>query len=176
MAMTADGIIGRTNAHFPDWTCSEDKRMFKQMSQKAGVVIMGSRTFDTIGKALPGRLNVVMTRRPEQYESAENLVFWSGSPRSLLDDLNSKGFETAVLAGGATINSLFVRDGLIDELYLTIAPKLFGQGLSSFADPLDLDLELKEVRCLEAQTVFLIYQICHPDTPVVDRSDAEGQT
>lgn len=171
MAVTADGMIGRTNNHFPDWTCNEDKRMFEHVSQEAGVVVMGSRTFDTIGRALPGRLNVVMTRRPEKYDSAENLVFWNGSPRSLLDDLNSKGFKTAVLAGGATINSLFAHDGLIDELYLTIAPKLFGQGLSLFAESLDLDLELKEVRCLQAQTILLTYRINYPDAPVVDRSD-----
>jgi dihydrofolate reductase len=169
MAMTADGMIGRTNHHFPDWTCSEDKRMFKRVSQKAGVVVMGSRTFDTIGRALPGRLNVVMTRRPEQYESTENLVFWSGSPRSLLDDLNSKGFETVVLAGGATINSMFARDGLIDELHLTIAPKLFGQGLSLFAESLDVDLELKQVRRLQAQTILLTYRFNYPDNPEVDR-------
>lgn len=144
--------------------------MFKRVSQEAGVVVMGSRTFDTIGRALPGRLNVVMTRRPEQYESAENLVFWSGSPRSLLDDLNSKGFETVALAGGATINSLFARDGLIDELYLTIAPKLFGQGLSLFAESLELDLELLEVRRLHAQTILLTYRINNSGTPVADRS------
>jgi dihydrofolate reductase len=176
MAMTADGIIGRTNHHFPNWTCSEDKRMFKSVSQKAGVVVMGSRTFDTIGRALPGRLNVVMTRRPEQYESAENLVFWSGSPRSLLEDLNSKGFETVVLAGGATINSLFAREGLIDELYLTIAPQLFGQGLSLFAESLDVDLELLEVRCLQAQTILLTYRFNYPDTPAVDRSSTSEKS
>jgi dihydrofolate reductase len=174
MAMTADGIIGRTHHHFPDWTCSEDKRMFKRLSQEAGVVVMGSRTFDTIGKALPGRLNVVMTRRPEQYESADNLVFWSGSAKALLDDLNSRGYERAVLAGGATINSLFARHGLIDELYLTIAPKLFGQGLSLFAESLDLDLELKQIRSLQAQNVLLTYRINYPDTPVVDRPDPGG--
>jgi dihydrofolate reductase len=174
MAMTADGIIGRTPNHFPDWTCSEDKQMFKRVSREAGVVIMGSRTFDTIGKALPGRLNVVMTRRPEQYDPAENLVFWSGSPKALLDDLNSKGFERAVLAGGATINSLFVRDRLIDELYLTIVPKLFGQGLCLFAESLDLELELRQIRTLQAQTILLTYRINYPERPGIDRSDSCG--
>ena len=48
MAMTVDGLISRTNDDFPDWTGPEDKRMFKAVSQEAGVVIMGSRTFDTI--------------------------------------------------------------------------------------------------------------------------------
>ena len=162
MAMTADGIIGRTKSHFPDWTCSEDKRMFKEVSQKAGVVIMGSRTFDTIGKALPGRLNVVMTRRPQHYESAEGLLFWSDSPQALMDELADRGYKTAVLAGGATINSLFVRHRLIDEILLTIAPKLFGQGLSLFAEPLDLDLELKAVERLQVQTLLLTYQVTYP--------------
>jgi dihydrofolate reductase len=165
MAMTADGKIGRTTAHFPDWTCSQDKRMFKKVSQEAGVVIMGSRTFDTIGKALPGRLNVVMTRRPDQYQDGENLVFWSGSAQALLDDLKNRNYKTAVLAGGATINSLFAGAGLIDEILLTIAPKLFGQGLSLFSAPLDLDLELKAVDRLQSQTILLTYQIKYTDLP-----------
>lgn len=159
MAMTADGIIGRTKAHFPDWTCSEDKRMFKKVSQEAGVVIMGSRTFDTIGKALPGRLNVVMTRRPDEYQEGENLIFWNGSPDALVDELKGRNYTTAVLAGGATINSLFASAGLIDEIRLTIVPKLFGQGLSLFAEPLDLDLELKAVDRLQGQTILLTYQM-----------------
>jgi dihydrofolate reductase len=163
MAMTADGKIGRNSAHFPDWTCREDKRMFKQISQQAGVVIMGSKTFDTIGKALPGRLNVVLTRRPEHYTGTQNLLFWSQSPRALLNELTSKGYSTAVLAGGGTINSLFVREELIDELLLTIAPKLFGQGLSLFSEPLDLDLALQHVRCLENETVLLTYRMNYPD-------------
>lgn len=176
MAMTADGKIGRNSAHFPDWTCSEDKRMFKRISQQAGVVIMGSRTFDTIGRALPGRLNVVLTRRPEHYTGTQNLVFWSQSPRALLNELTSKGYATAVLAGGATINSLFVREKLIDELLLTIAPKLFGQGLSLFAEPLDLDLALKHVRCLENENVLLTYGITYPDGRNASATDASDSS
>lgn len=172
MAMTVDGKIGRNSAHFPDWTCREDKRMFKQISQQAGVVIMGSRTYDTIGKALPGRLNVVMTRRPEQYTGTENLMFWSQAPRALLQELTSQGYSSAVLAGGATINSLFMRAKLIDELRLTIAPKLFGQGLSLFAEPLDHDLTLKHVRCLEAETVLLTYQMNYPGNRHASATDA----
>jgi dihydrofolate reductase len=50
MAMTADGKIARHNRHFPNWTGRADKRMFKQLTTQAGVVIMGSGTFATIGK------------------------------------------------------------------------------------------------------------------------------
>ena len=62
MAMTVDGKIGKSHDHFPDWTGTEDKRLFAKISRQAGVVIMGSKTFDTIGKPLPQRKNVILTR------------------------------------------------------------------------------------------------------------------
>ena len=87
MAVTADGMIARNHAHFPDWTCRSDKIMFKTLTQKAGVVIFGSRTYDIIGRPLAGRLNVVLTRHPERYQPAPNLMLSSESPRSLLNEL-----------------------------------------------------------------------------------------
>jgi dihydrofolate reductase len=162
MAMTADGIIGRDRSHFPDWTCPADKRMFKQVSQQAGVLVMGSRTYDTIGKPLSGRLNVVMTRHPERYVPSENLAFCNDTPEKLLTDLAAKGFQTVVLAGGATINSLFMNSGCIDELLLTIAPKLFGRGLSLFANQLNVDLDLLEIQRIETNTLMLRYTIKKP--------------
>lgn len=162
MAITADGMIARHNTHFPDWTCKSDKRMFKNITQQAGVVIFGSRTFDTIGKALPGRLNIVMTRHPERYHSAENLIFCSDSPEKLLADLDDKGYEEAVLAGGATINTVFMESRRVDEILLTISPKLFGQGIPLFLKPLDLDLELISVDTLETHTLVVRYGIIYP--------------
>ena len=159
MAMTADGIIARHGSHFPDWTCSADKKMFKAVSQEAGVIVMGSRTYDTIGRPLPKRLNVVMTRHPERYTPSETLMPFNGTPEDLLVKLSANGFETVVLAGGATINSLFAASKCIDELLLTISPKLFGSGLTLFAKPLDLDLDLLETRELEPHTVVLRYTI-----------------
>ncbi len=159
MAMTADGIIARHSSHFPDWTCSADKRMFKQISQKAGVVIMGRRTFDTIGKPLPGRLNVVMTRHPEQFDPMENLVFSNEAPEKLLAGLAARGYQEAALAGGAHINTLFIRAGCIDEFILTLSPKMFGQGISLFSESIDIDLKLLDVNRLEAHTLVLRYSV-----------------
>lgn len=159
MAVTADGMIARDHAHFPDWTCSTDKKMFKKLTQKAGVVIFGSRTYDTIGKPLPGRLNVIMTRHPERYRPTKNLMFYSDPPEKLLNDLAHKGYREAILAGGAIINSLFIKSGLVDEISLTISPKIFGQGVTLFSENLDLDLELKYVQQLESDTLMVRYGI-----------------
>ena len=163
MAMTADGMIARDHAHFPDWTCSADKKMFKRLTQKAGVVLFGSKTFETIGKPLEGRLNLVLTRHPERYQSTENLIFSSASPDLILQDLALRGFKEAILAGGSIINTLFVKSRLIDEVVLTIAPHIFGQGVTLFSEPCDLSLRLQEVQKLDVHSVVLRYRVLYDD-------------
>ena len=159
MAMTLDGKIARDSNHFPNWTGKQDKRLFVRTTKEAGVIIMGSKTFDTIGKPLPGRLNLVMTRNKDRISHQDNLVFTDKSPRQILADLENRGYKTAVLAGGATVNSIFAKAGLIDEIWVTITPRLFGQGLSLFAHSMDADLELMETRELEPGVVFLKYRV-----------------
>jgi dihydrofolate reductase len=159
MAVTADGLIARNHSHFPDWTCRADKRLFKQLTQKAGVVIFGSRTYDTIAKPLPERLNVIMTRKPERYRPQKNLMLFSESPARLLEVLADKGYGEVILAGGAIINTLFIKPALVDELLLTISPKLFGQGIRLFSEPLDLELKLLNVDQLEKSTLVLRYKV-----------------
>ena len=59
MAITLDGRTGKDEMHFVDWTEQEDKKIFVQITRRTGVIIMGSRTFDTIGGPLPKRKNVI---------------------------------------------------------------------------------------------------------------------
>ena len=40
MAMTVDGMIGKSADHFPDWTGAADKRLFVKLTRQAGAVIM----------------------------------------------------------------------------------------------------------------------------------------
>jgi dihydrofolate reductase len=162
MAMTVDGRIARGPDHFPDWTGSEDKKRFAAITRQAGVVIMGARTFDTIGAPLPGRKNVILTRNRERRSRWDNLVFCDRPPAALLAELRREGYTTAVLAGGATINTLFAREGLIDEIELTIAPKIFGQGVSLFSSPLDLKLDLLCAEPLGSGLVCLRYAVLRP--------------
>ena len=159
MAQSADGIIARHQHHFPNWTCSADKRLFKKVTQRAGAVIMGSKTYAAIGKPLPQRQNIVYTRHPERFEPHEGVLFTALAPKLLLEKLAAEGFEEVALAGGSQINSLFAAQGLIDELLLTISPLVFGQGLTLFAGPLDLKLRLLETRMLDEHTVHLRYRI-----------------
>jgi len=62
VARADNGVIGRDNA-LP-WHLPEDLRHFKRLTVGKPIV-MGRKTFESIGKPLPGRHNIVLTRDPD---------------------------------------------------------------------------------------------------------------
>jgi len=162
MALTADGMIGKDAAHFPDWSGKEDKKRFKQLTMGAGVVIMGSATYDTIGRPLPGRKNIVLTRKTDRFSTQDNLVFTNQKPAEILESLTSEDFNHVILIGGAQINYLFAREGLIDEMILTYCPKIFGTGLAVFSEEIFMDLNLLSMEQLDENVVCVHYEVLKP--------------
>ena len=159
MALTVDGMISRNQKHFPDWTGSADKQLFKKASLEAGVLIMGSKTFDTIGKPLPGRKNVILTRDPTRQSQWDNLVFTDQNTPDLLRQLESEGFRKVVLAGGARINTLFARQNLIDEIHVTYSPIVFGTGVSLFSEKMQMNLRLIDFSRIGEDRIFVRYEV-----------------
>ncbi len=162
MALTVDGKTARHTGEFIDWSGQADKKLFVQMTRKAGVLIMGSRTYDTIGHPLPGRKNIVLTRNKNRCSTDRDLVFTDQKPADLLAALEADGYRQVILTGGSTINTLFARENLIDELVLTLTPKVFGTGIGLFSDELDLSLRIRSVSQMEDKRVVLKYQVIHP--------------
>jgi len=157
MASTLDGKIARDKNHHVDWTGKGDRKIFVQLTRDAGAVIMGRNTFDTLGSPLPGRKNIVMTRKGDAVPGDRNLIFTARTPGEILTDLDAQGYETAALIGGAQVNSLFLRENLIDEIYLTIVPKLFGTGISIFSEEAEVDLTLTTVSEIDNGALLLHY-------------------
>jgi len=162
VALTADGKIAKDASHYPDWTGSADKKLFRQITLDAGVIIMGSATYTTIGKPLPNRRNIVLTRRSDRVSMHDNLEFTRRKPYEIIRKLESEGFGRAVLIGGAQINTLFAKAGLINEMILTYCPKVFGSGLSLFSEPLSLDLALLATKQLDPHVFYAHYRVKSP--------------
>ena len=163
--MSADGIIAKNSNHNAfTWTSREDKDHFQALSKEIGVVVMGGNTFKASGrKNYPGRIAYVLTNNPEQYEFGENVEALSGTPQAIAAELRNRGHEKVALIGGATVNRNFLRAGLIDEIFLTVEPLIFGQGLHLFEDD-DLEIKLKLISSMkinEQGTLLLNYQIEH---------------
>jgi dihydrofolate reductase len=158
MAVTVDGKIAKNSDHFPDWTSKEDKKMFATVSKEHGVVIMGDKTFFTFPKPLPDRLNVVFTLL-ENPPKTENVKWVGGEPEKVLAELEKEGYKSAILGGGTYMNSQFLEKKLIDEIWLTIEPKIFGDGLGVFGGDFNQDLKLLDVSKINDDAVVVKYRV-----------------
>jgi dihydrofolate reductase len=159
MAITLDGKIGKDSDHFPDWTGKEDKKLFVEITKRVGAMIIGSKTYKTIGKPLPNRKNIIMTRDKSRKSEWDNLIFTDQTPVDILADLENDGYSEVILAGGTLVNSLFARAHLIDEIIVTISPKIFGVGISLFDPEIAMDLELEEVKPLGIDLIYAKYKV-----------------
>lgn len=155
-AVSADGFIGRDSRHTADWTGKEDKKIFVQLTRDAGVVIMGSNTFRTIGRALPGRRTIVLTHDPKSL-AIPGIESTSETPADLLARLKKENCHAVAICGGASVYNAFMQAGLVDELYLTVVPRLFGNGQPLFGGSLDIPLQLLESTSLPDGAVLLHY-------------------
>ena len=108
VAMTPEGVIGH-EGDMP-WRLSSDLRRFKRLTL-GGTLIMGRRTYDSIGRPLPGRQTIVITRRPQW--AAE------GTQRaaSPAEALAIAGEGPAYIVGGAEIYRQLLPQ--CDQLWLT---------------------------------------------------------
>ena len=64
VALTENRVIGLDGVM--PWYLSEDLKYFKRVTMGAPI-IMGRKTFDSIGRALPGRTNIIITREIDYY-------------------------------------------------------------------------------------------------------------
>lgn len=160
MAMTADGKIAKNSTQLANWTSHEDKKLFVEISKQHGVIMMGENTFNTFPKPLPGRLNVVFTKQ-ENPEEINEVKWVSGEPEKVLEELEILGYKSALLGGGTTLNSLFLKNKLINEIILTVEPKIFGSGLSLFNEDINADLELITMKKLNENTIMLKYKVIY---------------
>nr|AIA18229.1 Dihydrofolate reductase [uncultured bacterium] len=157
-AVTADGLIGATSDHAADWTSKEDKQLFKSLTTEAGVMVMGSNTYKTIDRALPGRQTIVYTHNADP-EYPEGVTATTKPAAELIAELNEKGVTAVAICGGAQIYDLFLRSGVVTELYLTIEPVLFGQGIHLFKSATFQKLELMESRKLNDNVLLAHYKL-----------------
>lgn len=104
VAISSDGVIGIGN-ELP-WRLRDDLRHFQKITM-GRTVIMGANTFDSIGRPLPGRHNMVVTSRPRGNQG--NLQFVK-TPPFMAD---------ADIIGGVSLYERYLAAGAPDELIIT---------------------------------------------------------
>ena len=114
------GIVDERGARLP-WRLPEDLAWFKRTT-------MGRRTFESIGRALPGRLNVVLTRRGGALAGMPGVIAAADAQAATaavsgaLDEAREPSREAFVI-GGADVFAQFMP--LASRLYLTEIDHVF---------------------------------------------------
>lgn len=92
-AVARNGVIG-IDGRLP-WRIPEDLARFKRITM-GGALVMGRATFESIGRPLPGRTNIVLTRNEEwSHEGVEV----AGSLDAALEIARARGEDTFVVGG-----------------------------------------------------------------------------
>lgn len=163
MVMSANGTIAQQEVENSfEWNSPEDRQQFLDRIRSIGTVIMGKNTYKSIGqRPYEGLDFYVLTSQKEQFESHERVIFLEPDPIKVCETLASRGIKKAALLGGSKTNSLFFRERLVDEIYLTIEPVLMPTGMhlvETLTDPIRLKLD--EVKTLaNGHTLLLHYLV-----------------
>ncbi|WP_338447932.1 dihydrofolate reductase [Niallia oryzisoli] len=110
VAMDKNRVIGKDNK-LP-WHLPADLKFFKKVTM-GHPIIMGRNTFESIGKPLPGRENIIVTRNKEYKQEGCTIIH---SVKELLDLSSRKDEEVFVIGGSELFQATF---SVADRLYIT---------------------------------------------------------
>ena len=122
-AMDSKRGIGKDNS-IP-WHIPLDFKHFKEITMNHPI-IMGRRTFESLGRLLPDRTHVVITHDLENKTEVDGLI-WADSLKSAIEIAKKqKGSDEIFIIGGGEIYKQAIERDLIDKMYLTIIEGDFG--------------------------------------------------
>jgi len=158
MAATVNGYIAREDGETP-WS-KEEWQNFSKMVKSARNLVIGRKTYEAMKEndefsKIGNPFMVIVSSK-----SLGPGVTTVGSPKEALRMLKKEKYETALVAGGGKLNSSFLKEKLVDEIYLDIEPLIFGKGIRLFSeDDLDAKLELLGTKSISQNTVQLHYAV-----------------
>ncbi|MFN4181452.1 MAG: dihydrofolate reductase [Candidatus Paceibacteria bacterium] len=135
-AIGKNNELGKNNALL--WKLPKDMRHFRKTTE-GKTVIMGRKTFESIGKALPSRRNIVLTKNTQYQSSGIEVV------NSISEILDTETDEEIFIIGGAEIYKAFLPHA--HKLYITHVDMTF-KDADAFFPGLNLDIWIKKTSLL----------------------------
>lgn len=134
-AITLDGKIARKKNELSfNWTSKEDQKIFQAQLKKFDAVVVGRHTFQTAKARLLKRNTIVLTSLVKTAEETYPHVWMVNYKKvNLKKFIGSLKFNNIAILGGGKVYGYCLQNKLLDELYLTIEPIVFGKGINFFA-------------------------------------------
>lgn len=141
VAADVNGCIGKAGPEPLVWKQRADMLRFKELTS-GNVVIMGRNTFESLGKPLPNRINIVITTRAKEGLLANDDVIVASSLEEACD-WSKEFFPTKkpFLIGGGMVYNEAIQKDLVGKYYITvIKTKIEGDAIVKFPDFSDLGI------------------------------------
>ncbi|MFH1390800.1 MAG: dihydrofolate reductase family protein [Candidatus Diapherotrites archaeon] len=134
VATTIDGFIARTPGQIStDWTSKEDKEHLHKIEGEADVLLLASKSYGLAEERLKNFNSIVLTRKVEGIKEESKLLTYINTEKADLDGyVRKKGYKKVCVLGGRVAYNFVLEKDLLDEIYLTIEPVVFGEGIGFF--------------------------------------------
>jgi dihydrofolate reductase len=118
-AISENNVIGKDNQLL--WNLPRDMQHFRKLTT-GHPIIMGRKTYESIGRPLPNRTNIVVSRNPD-FVAPEGCI----AATSLLNAIGkAKEIDSEIfIIGGGEIYKHALYQGMVDKIYLTIIHHIF---------------------------------------------------
>jgi len=147
-AMAKNRVIGR-QGEIP-WKIPGEQAIFKEITL-GHTVVMGRKTYESIGRPLPGRTNIIVTRQKE-YRAAGCIVAHDLS--SALNNCPPDEDEAFICGGGQLYHEALP---IADRIYLTVIPREI-TGDTYFPEISSADFQVKETKAVESIETYHFYR------------------
>lgn len=153
-----DGRISIAAGTVPDWTSREDWNFLQKSLARADAVVVGRNTYLTVADRLRKRNTFVLSTRPKTMIRRGRVTFINPATMDIRALL--KQYRVVAVVGGAMVYRYMVEHNLLDELFVTIEPLIFGRGQPMVIDGTKTTrLQLGAVKKLNRSGTLLLHYL-----------------
>jgi dihydrofolate reductase len=136
VGISLDGYIARADGSVDFLFMPKDYSM-APFFKRIDVAVMGRKTYEMVlklggGSTGPGGMPYYVFSRSLEAGERGGVTFVRDSPRELIGALRRRKGKDIWLMGGGELTRAFLKDDLVDELYLGVVPLVIGEGILAF--------------------------------------------
>jgi dihydrofolate reductase len=136
VSMSLDGLIARANGDV-DFLHTPKEHPIGAFFASMDNAIMGRKTLEaglrlTGGKLPKTSMKMYVMSRTQPAGERDGVIYVSESPAAMVERIRKQGSKDIWLMGGGELAREFLKEDLVDEMYLGIVPVLLGEGIPLF--------------------------------------------
>lgn len=163
-AMSVNGMIADENGS-EDFLAHENWTAFVKLANKVGNFVYGRKTYEAVLgwpqnylKDLDNVVKVVISE--DKSLDPQKSFVCIDSPKQVIDYLGERGCDQVLVAGGSSVYSTFLNEGLADEIITYVNPIVLGRGVPIFGEDIpESRLDLLSADTIDDGIVELHYKV-----------------